>query len=468
MPATDPSRSRLGNRLGPLAEELAEAVGASHVVADPDVTARYRTDWTGRHGGYRALVVRPGSATEVAAVLGATAARGIAVVAQGGNTGLVGGSVPGGNDVVILSTERLDVVEDLDAVTGRVTAGAGVTLAALSEALDGSGWRYAVDLGARDSATIGGTIATNAGGMRVFRHGSTRAQVLGLEYVTADGAITTRLGGLTKDNTGYDLAGLICGSEGTLAIVTRARLRLVPDPPHRATAMLGFATRPAAFAAAWALRRSCPSVEVVEYLSRACVDVVATDAGLARPVPGAAVLLVEAAADSDPSDDLAEAIAALPEAPDDVAVAASATQRAAMWRLRDDLTTTLARRGRVLKLDVSIPSDRVGDVVADAEALVAALAPGAACWWFGHVCDDNLHLNLTELPGPGEAVDELEDRLLALVAAHGGSISAEHGIGRTKARQLHRARSAAEIAQMRAVKAALDPDGLLNPGVILR
>ena len=447
--------------------ELAAIVGDAFVVVDPDLTARHRIDWTGRYVGPDAVVVRPGSTAEVAGVVAWAAASGVALVPQGGNTGLVGGSVPERAGSVVVSTERLVALGEADAVAGQVTVGAGVTPSMLADHVRGTGWRFAVDLGARDTATIGGMVATNAGGMRVFRHGSMRAQVLGLEYVTAAGDVVSRLGGLQKDNTGFDLGSLLCGSEGTLGIVTSARLRLIPDPAFRSTALLGFDSAPAARTAAWTLRRAVGPVEVIEYVSGQCVDLVATTFGLAAPFIAAHVLLVEAAADVDPTESVAAAIGALAELPTEVAVAADRTRQDALWRFRDDITAALATTGPVVKYDVSIPSSDVDAFRADAEVVVSARCPGATAWWFGHVCDDNLHLNVTGAPADPDVVAGLDRSILELVAAHGGSISAEHGIGRAKARYLHLSRSAVEIASMRAIKHALDPTGILNPGVLL-
>lgn len=454
----------LGSRLEPLRQELVDTLGADRVLADPDTTAGRRTDWTGRFGGYRALVVRPADAAEVATVLGRSRDRGIAVVPQGGNTGLVGGSVPGAHDAVILSTERLDELGDVDHRTGQVTAGAGVTLGALAAHLAGTGWRYAIDIGARDTATVGGTVATNAGGMRVFRHGPTRQQIVGLEYVTVDGEVVSRLDGITKDNTGFHLDGLLCGSEGTLAVVTAARLRLLADAPATATALVALASRREAFDAAWRLRRAGGSSEVIEYLSGSCLRLVSDRLDLPVPVEGEALLLVEAAGSVDPTDELATALEVTGLAHVPVAVASDARTRGELWRLRDDLTAAIATLGTVLKYDVSVPAPSLDTFCAEVESTIGSSVRGAACWLFGHVCDDNVHVNVT---GAADRAAEVDDLVLGAVARHRGSISAEHGIGRAKAAHLGLSRSAGEIRLMRAVKAAFDPDGILNPGVIL-
>lgn len=444
--------------------ELEGIVGSSHVLVDPAMTESYRTDWTGRFGGSDAVVVRPADTDEVAAVVRWASSAGVALVPQGGNTGLVGASVPDRDGCVVVSTQRLDGIVDLDEVGGQVTVGAGVTPTALAERLAGTGWRFAVDLGARDTATLGGMVATNAGGMRVFRFGSMRAQLRGVEYVAADGSVVSHLGGLAKDNTGFDLASLLCGSEGTLGIVTTVRVRLVPDPTSRCTALLGFADAASAFAGAWALRRSCADLEVIEFVDGPCLRRVSDAFGVPLAVDAPAALLVEAAADADPTERVAAAVDGLTHAPVAVAVASDDVRRAELWRFRDDVTVALALTGPVVKYDVTIPQDEVAGFRSDADAVVASLAPGATGWWFGHVCDENLHLNVTG--ADPDVVHDLDAAVLSAVAAHRGSISAEHGIGRTRVPYLHLSRSTAEVAQMRAVKVALDPRGILNPGVI--
>ena len=237
-----------------LVAQLAEIVGPSHCLTDPDLRASYETDWTRRWSGTALAVVRPARPTEVAAVLRACADAGVGVVPQGGNTGLVGGSVPRGGEVV-LSLRRLDAIEEVDADAGEMTVGAGVTLAAAQSAARAAGWEVGVDFGARDTATIGGMVATNAGGVNVLRHGPMRRQTGGFEAVLADGTVLRRLPGMPKDNTGYDLAGLLAGSEGTLAVMTRVRLRLVPRLARRAVGVIGLDSAADAVAAAGRLRR---------------------------------------------------------------------------------------------------------------------------------------------------------------------------------------------------------------------
>jgi len=248
--------------VGPLAtdgaavDELRQVVGAG-LVLDPEIVASFTTDWTGRFEGATRAVVRPASTAEVAGVIDVCRRHGIALVPQGGNTGLVGGSVPLHGEVV-LSLRGLDDLGPVDEAAGQVTAGAGVTLADLQTTADAAGWAYGVDLASRQSATVGGTVATDAGGIHVLRYGDTRAQLLGVEAVLGTGAVVSHLGGLVKDTTGYHLPGLLCGSEGTLAVVTAARLRLVPPTPERTTALLAFDSAADAVAAAVVLRRALP------------------------------------------------------------------------------------------------------------------------------------------------------------------------------------------------------------------
>ena len=250
-----------------LVARLTEIVGNTHCLTDPDLRASYETDWTRRWSGRALAVVRPGSTDEVAAVLRACADAGVGVVPQGGNTGLVGGSVPRDGEVV-LSLKRLDAVEDVDADAGEMTVGAGVTLVAAQAAARTAGWEVGVDFGARDTATIGGMVATNAGGVNVLRHGPMRRQVGGFEAVLADGTILRRLPGMPKDNTGYDIGGLLAGSEGTLAVITRVRLRLVPRLARRAVGIVGFDDTASAVAAVGGLRRDLGSLSGTRALHR--------------------------------------------------------------------------------------------------------------------------------------------------------------------------------------------------------
>ncbi len=444
-------------------EGLREIVGPPHVLRDPDVVASYTRDWTGRFCGRAAAVVRPATTAEVAAVVAWCREEGVAVCVQGGNTGLVGGGVPLVAELV-LSLRRLDALGEAT-VDGQLLAGAGVTVGALEPAARRAGWRYGVDLASRDSATVGGTVATNAGGLRVLRYGDTRAQLLGVEAVLGTGQVISHLSGLTKDNTGYDLAGLLCGSEGTLGVVTAARLRLHPRADERVVALLAFADVGAAVAAASALRRALPSLAAAELFVRRGLELVCAAEDLAPPfaAPHPAYLVVEAADRVDPSEALAEVIGSL-DGLADAAVALEPARAAALWRYREGHTEAINRLGAPHKLDVTLPADTLAEFIGVVEGAVRAIEPEAAVWLFGHAADGNLHVNVTGLAPDDERVD---DAVLRLCAAAGGSISAEHGIGRAKRPWLHLNRSPAELATFAGIKRTLDPDGILNPGVLL-
>jgi FAD/FMN-containing dehydrogenase len=444
---------------------LRAAVGSRHVLTDPDLLAPYETDWTGAYRGRGLAVVRPATTAEVAAVVGACARAGTPLVAQGGNTGLVGGSVPDGSGrAVVLSTRRLAELGELDRVAGQLTVGAGVTLAVAGDHARASGFDVPVDLSARGTATIGGMTATNAGGTHVLRHGTMRRNVVGVEAVLGDGRVISHLSGLEKDNTGYDLAGLLCGSEGTLGVITRIRMRVVPTLPYRVTALLALPDLEAAVATVVSLRSALAGgLEAAEYFVRAGLEVVMDRFGLADPFPrpSAVYLLVEAAGARDPLDDLTAAVGATGVVLD-AAVASSAARREDLWRLRDLHTEAVAAVGPPRKYDVTVGVADLPAFVAAAAAVVAAASASSTVHHWGHLGDGNVHLNvLGAVPG------DLDGAVLGLVARCGGSISAEHGIGRLKRSWLHLSRSPAEIGAFHALKGALDPAGILNPGVLL-
>jgi FAD/FMN-containing dehydrogenase len=410
------------------------------------------------------VVVRPGTTAEVAEVVALARRHRVALVAQGGNTGLVAGGVPLAGEVVV-SLVRLTALSPVDRLAGQVTAGAGVTLADLAAHAAAAGLAFGVDVGSRDSATVGGMVATNAGGLHVVRHGAMRAQLVGIEAVLGTGQVISRLGGLVKDNTGYDLAQLLCGSEGTLGIVTAARLRLVTAPAHVVTAMTGMASVEAAVALAAALRAGTDGVQALELMTGPSLAVVAGYLGAPPPVaPGAgAYLLVEVGGATDPLPVLAAAIEGAAGVLD-TAVATGAADRRRLWHWRESHSEAGAPLGVVHKLDVTLPAAELAGFCAEVEARVLAARPGATLLLFGHVGDGNVHVNVV---GPPADDDEVDDVVLGLVVERGGSISAEHGIGTLKRRWLARDRSPGEVAAMAAIKRALDPDGILNPGVLL-
>ena len=464
-----------------LIAELAAIAGPGNVLTDPGVLAGYATDWTRRYHGTAACVLRPGTTAEVAAAIRACAARGVPVVPQGGNTGLVGGSVPGPEPPapVIVSMTRLDDLGPVDTAAGQVTAGAGVTIARLAAHAGRAGLRYGVDLASRDSATVGGTIATNAGGVATIRYGPTRSQLAGVTAVLADGSVVSDLSGLTAGGAGYDLAQLLTGSEGTLGVITAARLLLHPAEPASAVLLAGVDGIAEAAALCAGLRAALPGAGGLggllsaEYLDRAALDLVCLAAGLPPPLPAArpGYLLVEvtsapgaAGAGFDP-EPLSRA--ALPA---DTVVALDGPGRAALWAYRERLTESIATRGIPHKIDVAVPAGRLAAFAAGLADVVRGAAGARAgvgepeVIVFGHIGVGNLHVNVL---GPDPADTAVDAAVARLAAALGGSVAAEHGVGRAKAGWLGWTRSAAELAAMRAIKTALDPGGLLNPGVLL-
>lgn len=418
--------------LGPDAE--------SHLLDDPALTVGYGTDWTRRWSFRPRAVARPGTADAVAAVVEVCATHGLPVVPQGGNTGLVGGSVPGEDDTaVVLSLARLDTAQPVDTTARQVTVGAGTPLAALQGHAAESGLVYGVDLAARDSATIGGTVATNAGGLRVCRYGDTRAQVRGLRAVLADGSVIDRLAGLPKDGAGYDLVQLLVGSEGTLAVVTDVRVALHDRDPPGPTTLVGCRTIAEAVSV---VPRT--GLRMAEVMTADGMDLTCRVTGLPMPLPSPwpVYLLLQ-------TDDL-------PQLPG----TAEAVVDDRLVDYRERHPEAIATLGVVHKYDVAVPLGALDGVVAE---VAAALAPHRL-FVYGHVAEGNLHLAVA---GPDADDTDIDADVLALVAAAGGSIASEHGVGRAKAGVLGLTRGDADLAAMAAVKQALDPAGLLNPGVVL-
>jgi FAD/FMN-containing dehydrogenase len=446
-----------------LERELTDIVGAGHVLTDPATRAPFEQDWTGRFGAPSRCVVRPANTREVAAVLGACARGGCPVVAQGGNTGLVGGGVPRGGEVV-LSLTRLVSLGAVDAASGQIAAGAGVTLGVLQREAAAAGMDAAVDFAARDSATVGGLVATNAGGMRAVRHGTVRARIAGLEAVLADGTIIDRSSGLLKDNAGYDLSSLLIGSEGTLGVITGVRWRLVPRLGARVAALLPLPSLAGATTLLAGIRPLLPSLEAADFFLDDGLSLVLEHLDLPAPIAQRAPVYVvlECAASRDPTDELAEALGAA--GIEDAVVGEGTAERARLWRYREAHTEAIAAAGIPHKLDVGVPLARLAEFADAVPGVVRACSPGARVVLFGHLGDGNVHVNVLGASPDDERVDEA---VLRLAAACGGTISAEHGVGIAKARWLGLARGEGELRAMRRIKDALDPAGLLNPGVIL-
>jgi FAD/FMN-containing dehydrogenase len=467
-----------------LIAELADIVGHDQVLVEPGMRAGYETDWTGRWHGSAVAVVRPGSVEEVASVIGACRRHRAAIVPQGGNTGLVGGGVPRavitigsgrppdgqpGRPAVVLSTARLTRLDRVDAVAGEVVVGAGVTLAALQAHVRPAGLDIGIDLAARDSATIGGMIATNAGGIHVHRHGPMREQLLGVEAALGSGDVIRRLHTSRKDNTGYHLPSLLAGSEGTLGIVTAARLRLLPRLERRAVAVLAVTGSAAAVHITVALRSTLPTVTAAELILPEGAALVIRHLGGQAPFdhPVPAFLLVEVADRADPEPALVDALASIgsrDEGVIDAVIASDTAARERLWLLREGLAEAMEREAVPHSLDVTLPLGRVAEFVDRVPGRIAAADPAAQTILFGHLLDGNLHVNML---GPRPADQATDDAVLELTLEMGGSIAAEHGIGVAKVDWLARDRTPGDLATMRAIKDALDPDGVMNPGVLL-
>ena len=441
-----------------LVEDLRAIVGDAHVLVDADVRAGHEVDWLGKYRGVSRCVVRPGTAEEVAAVVRLCAQSGVAVVPQGGNTGLVGGSVPRGGEV-LLSTRRLTELGPVDTAAMQVTAGAGVTIEALQQHARAAGVDFAVDWSARASATVGGGVSTNAGGSRVVRFGTMRSQVLGVQAVLADGSLVTQLGGLPKETAGPPLHTLLVGSEGTLGVLTAVRLRLVPWYRQTAAALVACGSMDEAVEVLADLR-SLPSLDAVELMLPEAMRMACEHLDVAPPIAldgAAAFVMVDCASHDDPTDELARALS------NHHGVLALGHKREQLYSIRDHVTIAIGTKGVPLKMDVAVPVDRLRELV-DRVRLVTDSVPGSQLVVFGHLAEGNLHVNVL---GAGDQSERVLDAVLSTALELGGTISAEHGIGVAKAAWMERLKGGPAVAAMRAVKQALDPEGILNPGVLL-
>lgn len=426
-------------------------------------------------------VVKPKDALEVAQVLSLCNAHGVGVVPQGGNTGLVGGQTPDSSGrQILLSLQRLDRIRDVDPRSDAMTLEAGVTLARAQDAAESVDRYFPLSLASEGSCTIGGNLATNAGGVHVLAYGAARDLAIGVEVALADGRLLSTLGKLRKDNTGYDLTRLFVGSEGTLGVITAATLKLFPRPRSRAVAFLGVSDPAQALSLlGFVKERAGPGLHAFELVPRIGMDLVL------RHIPGARdplsavhpwYALVEIAGFAEGE---AERIAAatLSQAIDegfalDAAIAQSLDQAAALWRLRESMSEAQKREGGSIKHDISVPVDRIPEFIAEAGRRIAAHFPQARPVPFGHMGDGNIHYNVSQPVGGDKAAflarwDEMNEIVHGLVHEFGGSISAEHGIGRMKRDLLARVKDPVALDVMRALKAALDPRGVLNPGKLL-
>lgn len=461
-------------------EAMKAAAGPNGWTGDADRIAPHLVDWRGHKHGRASLMLMPRTTAELSAIVRAAAQGRVPLVPQGGNTSLCGASVPEADgDAVLVSMARMNAIRSVDPDDNSLVAEAGVILQTVQERAAAIGRMFPLSLAAKGSATVGGLISTNAGGVQVLRYGTMRGLTLGIEAVLPDGSVLDQLSALRKDNSGYDIKQLLIGAEGTLGFVTAAALRLVPAPASVATAFAGLASPQAALALLGRLRAaSGDRIDSFELMPRDGLDLVfrhipGTRDPLAEPHAWYVLAEATSAAAGDPLDDaLAEALGAAIEAGEvaDAAVAASGAQRDAFWAIRENLPEAERVDGGSVKHDVSVPVARMPAFMAAGTAAVETGWPGARVLAFGHLGDGNVHFNAR--PPAGQDYDAfakangvaIARRVNDLVAGHGGSISAEHGIGTLKRGELARLGDPGKLAAMRAVKAALDPLGIMNPG----
>ena len=464
MPQVEPAG------LGDLLAGIADLLGTTGLVTDPALLGRHRCDWSGKNPQMPIAVARPRSTQELSSILRMCHARSQPVVVQGGLTGLVGGATPRPGELAI-SLERMSAIEQLDPQSAVMIVGAGATLQAAQQAASAAGLNVALDLPSRGSCTIGGNIATNAGGHRVLRYGTMRSQVLGIEAVLADGTVLSSLGCVLKDNAGYDLKQLFIGTEGTLGIVARASLRLYPEPVERMTAMLATASFARGIATLAALqRRLGPALTAFEAMWDDYFESVLDFFGHPRPFGRRhafyAIVEIEL---RDPATDRAGAEAALEallsdQLIEDAILASSQADAGRLWQIREAAGEMHARRAPSMAYDISMSIGEMDDYIARVKSGYASYWPEGLCCAFGHLGDGNLHV-LATLRNAGDA--EAVDAIVYGALAPGRSISGEHGVGVGKRGWLGVSRSAAEIGVMRDLKRLLDPRGILNPGRVI-
>ena len=467
----------------PLLEQLARIVGAANVLVDGDLSA-YELDWRKRSRGKALAVVRPGNVLEVAAVVKATSAAGASIVAQGGNTGLVGGSIPDeSGSQIVLSLQRMNKIRSLDADNLTMTVEAGCILQTLQEMAEKAGLLFPLSLAAEGSCTIGGNLATNAGGTQVVRYGNARDLCLGVEVVTAQGEIWEGLSGLRKDNTGYDLRDLFVGSEGTLGIITAATLKLYPAPAAKLTAWAAVPSMQHAVTLLGLAHKHLGSgLTGFEVMGQFALSLVAKHYPQQR-VPlwqdAPYCVLLENSDHESESHARAQFERLLETAFEDgcvsdAVVAENIAQAHALWHIRESIPLAQAEEGLNIKHDISIAVSRIPEFVAATDALLESTIPGVRLVNFGHLGDGNLHYNV-QAPSEGDSKSFLQNFEATVntlvydsVARFDGSISAEHGVGSLKLDKLEHHKSPVALGMMRAIKQALDPHGVMNPGRVLR
>ncbi|MQA18739.1 FAD-binding oxidoreductase [Rugamonas rivuli] len=457
-------------------------VGDAFVLDAPADMAPFLTDWRGRFTGKALAVLRPATVEQVAALVRACAQWRVPLVPQGGNTGLVLGSVPdAGGGAVVLSLARLNAIRQVDPINRTMTVDAGCILQQVQEAAAAEGCLFPLSLAAEGSCTIGGNLSTNAGGTAVLRYGNTRELCLGLEVVTPQGEIWSGLRGLRKDNTGYDLRDLFIGAEGTLGIITGAVLKLYPQPKASITALAALPSPTHALQLLNLMQDHCgSSLTGFELMSQYCLNLVAQQFP-SLPKPFAAqhpqYVLMELSSSESEQHAVGLLENAIGAALDrdivsDAVVAASVAQSAGLWQLREHIPLAQAKAGKNIKHDISLPVSRIADFIAATGPLLEAAFPGCQLVCFGHLGDGNLHYNVAPPDGiSNEDFLRNQDKVNRVVhdsvVGFGGSISAEHGIGALKRDELAHYKSPVELNMMRAIKAALDPLGIMNPGKVL-
>ena len=459
---------------------LQNIIGARHVLTDPALFAGALVEPRKLYKGQALALVRPGSTKEVADIAAFCNDARIAMVPQGGNTGLVGGQTPDlSGDEIIVSTQRLRAIREVDTDSNVMICESGVTLAEAQAAALAADRLFPLSLASEGSCTIGGNISTNAGGLNVIAYGNTRDLVTGVEAVLADGRIVNALSKLRKDNTGYDVKSLFIGAEGTLGIVTAASLRLFPNPRAQATAFVGLKTPEDALTLLRLAReRLGAAITSFELISRNAHDIGIRHGGARAPLnePHDWYVLIEAS--SQTANGLDEAFAGALETAletgviEDASIAASLEQRADFWQLRECLSDAQSKEGGSIKHDVSVAVGLVPTLIKEATPAVEAFEPGARVVAFGHLGDGNIHFNVSQPIGADKQVfldrwDAMNEIVHGIVARLGGSYSAEHGVGQLKRGLLARWKDPASLAMMRQIKAALDPNGVMNPGKVL-
>jgi FAD/FMN-containing dehydrogenase len=463
----------------PLLIRLKDAVGEKGLSTDRSEIAPHLEEWRGKYHGHSPILLKPDSAAQVSAALRICHETGTAVVPQGGNTGLVGGQIPF-NGEVLLSTRRLNKVRSIDESGMTMTVEAGVTLAEVQHQAAERHLMFPLSLASEGSCSIGGNIATNAGGTHVLRYGMTRALVLGLEVVLPDGTVLDMLRALAKDNSGYDLKQVFIGSEGTLGVITAATLKLFPRPDSSVTALAAVPSPTDAVKLLGAMQAQTGGMlSAFELMPRIALEFVTRHIeGTRDPLdaPSPWYVLIEASGgrhanlEASFEDGLAAAVTA--GLVSDAVVASSATQAAALWKLRESISESQKREGASIKHDIAVPVAAIPAFLAKATPAVCAIVPGARPVNFGHLGDGNIHFNFNA-PGAGNdrgflaQWDEVQQAVHDIVKEFGGSISAEHGIGVMKVGSLPRYKSHEELDAMRALKTAFDPRNILNPGKVI-